>query len=186
MHDVEFTLASALLPGECVSRLSQAIAQKVWIVTGEPRWESNYVTGEATSGKLLLRNHEAWGNSPTYAAATVRPTLDGTMITGRICYDQTTDRWNRWSSWGGMIFLGLFALLCLRYVPHTIPLTFKNLWHRPYRSTLVMPVLAIGWVGYMNFILRTKHRAEGKLLRRFLMKILEAREQSSPLPSENS
>ena len=178
VNDAAFKMVTALQPTECTARLKAAIDQKVWSGSGEPRWESNYVTGKVTANTLLLRNHMAWSDSPTYATATIQRAEDGTIIAGMISYDPSSRRWMRLYR-GFAVLIGLVGaaiIIHLLYASLTELSSFKDLLHRPFRNELGY-LVAIGYSGFMGYIPLAKHRGESKALRRFLIKIFEVREE---------
>ena len=178
VNEAAFKMVTALRPAECTARLKAAIDQKVWIATGEPRWESNYVTGKVTTDTLLLRNHMAWCDSPTYATATIQHTEDGTIIAGTISYDLSSRRWIQiFRVFAVLIGLvGTAIIIHLLYVGFAGQSSAKYLLHRPYRNEIGC-LFAISYIVYMGYMPLVKHRGESKALRRFLLKIFEVREE---------
>ena len=177
-NDAAFKMVTTLQPAECTARLKAAIDQKVWIVSGEPRWESNYVTGKITADTLLLRNHTAWCDSPTFATATIQRAEDGTIIAGMISYDLSSRRWMRIYRVLAVLLglVGVAIILHLLYVGLAGPSSAKDLLHRPFQNELGC-LVAVGYIGFMGYMPLVKHRGESKALRRFLIKLFEVREE---------
>ena len=178
MNDAPLRMVTALSPAECTARLASALELKVWIVSGETRWESNYVTGKVTPETLLLRNHTFGGDSPTYATASIEQIGSETIIAGAISYDRSS-RWGMKFYRGCAVLVGLVGLgvaTHLIYAGLTGVLSAGSLLHRPYRIEL-WSLAGVGYVYYMGRLPLTMHRAEGKSLRRFLGRIFEAREE---------